>query len=31
MPCAVMTDTMDEPRVWLRKADAGAARAATTS
>jgi len=31
MPCAVMTDTMDEPRVWLRKADAGAARAATTA
>jgi beta-aspartyl-peptidase (threonine type) len=31
MPCAVMTSTMDEPRVWLRKADAGAARAATTA
>src|SRR4051812_10203131 len=31
MPCAVMTSTMDEPRVWLKKADAGAARAATTS
>jgi len=31
MPCAVMTSAMDEPRVWLRKADAGAARAATTA
>jgi L-asparaginase / beta-aspartyl-peptidase len=31
MPCAVMTSSMEEPRVWLRKADAGAARAATTA
>jgi L-asparaginase / beta-aspartyl-peptidase len=30
MPCAVMTSAMDEPGVWLRKADAGLARAATT-
>jgi beta-aspartyl-peptidase (threonine type) len=25
MPCAVMTSAMDEPGVWLKKADAGAA------
>jgi L-asparaginase / beta-aspartyl-peptidase len=25
MPCAVMTSSMDEPQVWLRKADAGTA------
>ena len=31
MPCAVMSSTLDEPRVWLRKADAGVARAAITS
>jgi L-asparaginase / beta-aspartyl-peptidase len=30
MPCAVMTSAMDEPQVWLRKADAGIARVATT-
>lgn len=27
MPCAVMTSAMGEPRVWLKKADAGAGRA----
>jgi L-asparaginase / beta-aspartyl-peptidase len=31
MPCGVMTSAMEQPRVWLRKADAGAARAATRS
>jgi L-asparaginase / beta-aspartyl-peptidase len=31
MPCAVMTSTMDEPGVWVKKADAGTARAATTA